>query len=125
MAIARGLPSSVCMPTEVIIRVFAHDHDLRGWLVDELALMSPTIEVQTTAILDAGSAQLLIVGLDALAATELEGLAAVLHARAVPVIGIGAATALPTAAFACVLDAKLTSKQLKRAVRDALAAPPR
>ncbi|HEX5061873.1 MAG TPA: hypothetical protein VFV99_21040 [Kofleriaceae bacterium] len=110
------------MPTEVIIRVFAHDHDLRGWLVDELALMSPTIEVQTTAILDAGAAQLLIVGLDALLPAELATLGALLERRGVPVIGIGTAPPLATA-FVCVLDAKLTSKQLKRAVRDALAAP--
>ena len=124
MAIARGLPSSVCMATEVIIRVFAHDHDLRGWLVDELALMSPTIEVQTTAVLDTGSAHLLIVGLDALVPAELAALGAVLERRALPVIGIGpAAPPLASAAFVCLLDAKLTSKQLKRAVRDALAAP--
>jgi hypothetical protein len=112
------------MQTEVTIHVFAHDRELRAWLVDELALMSPTIDVQTTDTLVSGAAHLLIVGLDALEPRDVARLAELLERRAVPVIGIGtAAPSLATAAFACVLDAKLTSKQLKRAVRDALAAP--
>lgn len=111
------------MLAEVTIQVFAHDHELRGWLIDELALMSPTIDARTADAIDGGPAQLLIVGLDSLAPAEIERLATVLDDRAVPVIGIGVATTLPAAAFASVLDAKLTSKQLKRAVRDALAAP--
>jgi len=114
------------MQAEVTIRVFAYDHELRAWLVDELALMSSTIAVQTTTVLDGGTANLLIVGLDSLQPVDVARLGGLLARRAVPVIGIGApADSLLAAAFVSLLDAKLTSRQLKRAVRDSLAAPQR
>ena len=107
------------MQTEVRIRVLTTDRELRAWLVDELALMSPTIEVQTTETLDGAGASLLIVGLDALAAADLERL----RELTVPVIAIGVPNAQLAGSSVCVLDPKLTSKQLKGAVRDCLATP--
>jgi hypothetical protein len=107
------------MLTEVRIRVITSDRDLRAWVVDELALMSPTIEVQTADTLDAADADLLIVGLDALPAAAAERL----RELSIPVIGIGAPPSVLAGSSVCVLDAKLTSKQLKRAVRDSLALP--
>ena len=106
------------MQTEVRIRVLSHDHELRAWLVDELALISPTIEVQTVDTLDTTGTQLLIVGLDTLDADDV----ARLRELTIPVIAIGTPI-VGLAPVACVLDAKLTSKQLKRAVRDLLAQP--
>jgi hypothetical protein len=111
------------MQPEVRVRVFAHDQELRSWLVDELALLSPTIEVQTVDALDTG-ANLFIVGLDALTIADAERLREL--APATPVIAIGLPSSqLAATPFACVLDTKLTSRELKRAVRDTLANPAR
>jgi hypothetical protein len=111
------------MQTELRVGVFARDLELRTWLVDELALLSPTIEVKTVDALDGASPHLLIVGLDALTLADAERLREL--ARATPVIAIGSpSTQLATAPFACVLDTKLTSKELKRAVRDSLSSRP-
>src|SRR4051794_25983443 len=112
------------MPPEVRIRVFAHDRELRLWLIDELALISPTIEIQTSETVRAldTQAELLIVGLDLLTVADATYLCELVDRRIPPVIAIGALSSqLATAPFVCVLDAKLTSKQLKRAVRDTLA----
>jgi hypothetical protein len=112
------------MQTEVCVRVYKADHELRAWLVDELALISPTIEVQTIDALDAAPAQLLIVGVDALSVADTARLRELIDQR-IPVIAIGAPTSgLADAPFACVLDSTPTSKQLKRAVRDSLAGGP-
>ena len=112
------------MQTEVCVRVFARDHDLRTWLVDELALLSPTLDVKTVDALDDAQAHLLIVGLDALSLADAERLSEL--APATPVIAIGSPTSrLAATPFVCVLDTELTSKQLKRAVRDTLANPSR
>jgi hypothetical protein len=117
------------MAPEIPVCIFAHDAELRAWLADELALMSPTIAVQIAEAVDdlaAGPAALCLLGTEALTAAEVERVCA-LVADSVsrvpfPVIAIGALpTPLVAATFACVLDAKLTSKQLERAVRDALA----
>jgi hypothetical protein len=117
------------MPAEVQIRLYATDGELRAWLADELALMSPTIEVRAVdhvEQLDAVPAALWIVGVEALTLADSELVAELVARRSGPVIAIGAPTSpLRAAAFACVLDARLTSKQLKRAVREALATPSR
>jgi hypothetical protein len=111
------------MQTEVCVRVFSHDQELRAWLVDELALLSPTIDVQTVDALDGAVAHLLIVGLDMLTLADAERLREL--APATPVIAIGSPTSqLAATPFVCVLDTKLTSKELKRAVRDSLSARP-
>lgn len=111
------------MRAEICVRVFAHDRELRSWLVDELALLSSLLEVRTVDALDAAPMDLLIVDVDGLAGGELDRLREL--AATTRVIAIGASTAaLHATNFAAVLDARLTSKQLKRAVRDALAAPP-
>jgi hypothetical protein len=110
------------MQPEVRVRVFAHDRELRAWLVDELALISPTIDVQTIDVLDATGVQLLVVGLEALTAVDVERLCELVDATAVIAIGVPTAR-LASARFACVLDDTLTSKQLKRAVRETLASP--
>ena len=106
------------MQIEVRVLVHTVDRELRMWLVDELALISPTIEVHTADTLDTTGADLLIVGLDALTAADIDRL----RTLSIPVIAIGVEPAqLAGAPQICVLDAKLTSRQLKRAVRDSLA----
>jgi hypothetical protein len=108
------------MKLEVRVVIYTQDRELRAWLVDELALISPTIEARTVDALDASAAQLLIVGIDTLTLAEIDRL----RALTIPIIAIGAATRqLASLPFACVLDARLTSKQLKYAVRDTLATP--
>ena len=107
------------MQTEVRIRVLTNDQELRAWLVDELALISPTIEAQIAESLDTTGADMLIVGLDSLPAAHVE----LLRELSIPVIAIGATPNTLSGSRVCVLDAKLTSKQLKRAVRDSLAMP--
>lgn len=113
------------MPVEVRIHVFARDRDLTTWLTDELALLSPTIEVKmlsTLKTLATDPAELWIVELEALSAADDAQLRDLVEQRNAPVIAIGTPSPpLADAPFACVLDAKLTSKQLKRAVRDVLA----
>jgi hypothetical protein len=127
-AAAAGRPAKMCpMPVEVRIHLFARDQDLATWLTDELALLSPSIEVKTLATLQtlaADPAELWIVELEALSNADDDQLRALVEQRTAPVIAIGAPSPpLANAPFACVLDAKLTSKQLKRAVRDVLASP--
>jgi hypothetical protein len=106
------------MHAEVSVRVFTQDGDLRAWLVDELALMSPTLDVQAISSLDVATAHLLIVSTDLLTVADVDQL----RGLSIPVIAIGApGPQFAGVPFACVLDSKLTSKQFKRAVRDALA----
>ena len=115
------------MPSEVRIHVYARDRELGAWLADELALLSPTIEVMrapTLQTLAAEPAALWIVGLEALSIGDADELRELVVQRSAPVIAIGAPSPpLADAPFACVLEANLTSKQLKRAVRDVLASP--
>ena len=103
------------------MRVFAHDRELRAWLVDELALMSPfgSVEVEEVDALDGvGSGDVLIAGLEHITAGEADKLRELI-AQHVLVIAVGAPQALQMRLdFRCVLDTKLTSRQLKRAVRD-------
>lgn len=111
------------MQTEVSVRVFTHDQELRAWLVDELALISPTLDVQTVDALDGASPHLLIVGLDALSLADAQRVHEL--AATTSVIAIGSPTTeLAAAPFACVLDTKLTNRDLKRAVRDLLSSRP-
>lgn len=115
------------MTVELRVRVYATDGELRAWLADELALMSPTIDVQTVddvRQLDTGRAELVIAGIDLLSPTDSDRLREIVEREVTPVIAIGTPrSALGGAPFACVLDARLTSKQLKRAVRECLARP--
>jgi len=112
------------MQPEIRVRVYALDNELRAWVVDELVLMSPSVTVQAAAsmsALDETQAELFIVGVDALSLAEAQQLREVLDRRRAPVIAIGApGAALAGAAFAAVLDGAVTSKQFKRAVREAL-----
>jgi hypothetical protein len=118
-----GCHDAIAMQTEVCVRVFAQDQELRAWLVDELALLSPTLEVGTVDALDGASAQLLIVGLDGLSLADAQRVREL--ATTTSVIAIGSPTSqLAAAPFVCVLDTKLTSKDLKRAVRESLSARP-
>ncbi len=111
------------MAAELRVGVFARDPELRTWLVDELALLSPTLAIQSLEALEAASLQLLIVDLDALTLADEDRLREV--APLTRVIAIGAPTAqLAATPFCCVLEAELTSKQLKRAVRESLSSPP-
>jgi hypothetical protein len=111
------------MPPEVRVRVFAQDRELRSWLLDELALISPTVEIQTSDTLHALDiqAELWIVGVELLTVADAAYLCELVDHRTAPVIAIGPLTSqLAAARFVCVLDASLTSKQLKRAVRESL-----
>ena len=112
------------MSAAVRVRVYAPDSELRTWLADELALLSPAVDVlavETVQALDAG-AELVIVGLDALTLADGQWVAELVMRRSPPVIAIGTPLgALSSVAFAHVLDAAFTSKQLKRAVRETLA----
>lgn len=111
------------MQAEVCVRVFSHDQELRTWLVDELALLSPTLDIKTIDALDSSAPHLLIVGLDALTLADAHRLREL--AATTSVIAIGSPTSqLAAAPFACVLDTKLTSKELKRAVRETLSSRP-
>lgn len=114
------------MPAEIRVRIFARDRELRAWLTDELALLSPRLEVDAIDDLDAlaeGAPDLWIVGVEALTDAESAQLRTILERRRAPVIAVGTCEALPRDAFASVLDAKLTSLELKRAVRDCIARP--
>lgn len=95
------------------------------WLTDELALLSPSIEVtsaQSLHTLAADPAALWIVELEALSTSDDDQLRQLIEEHTAKVIAIGSPPPpLANAPFACVLDAKLTSRQLKRAVRDVLA----
>lgn len=111
------------MQPEVRVRVFAHDRELRTWLVDELALISPTIAIHAHDTIHAleTPAELVVVGLELLTAADAAFLCDLVDRRTPPVIAIGPLLPqLATAPFACILDATLTSKQLKRAVRESL-----
>lgn len=112
------------MEPEIRVHVYALDTELRAWLVDELVLMSPTVAVQAAAsmaALDEGQAQLYVIGVDTLSLADAQHLRELIDRRRAPVIAIGApGSALAGAAFAAVLDGAVTSKQLKRAVRELL-----
>jgi hypothetical protein len=115
------------MPVEMTVRVrlYARDGELRSWLEDELALMSPAVQLDVVdsvqALADA-AAELWIVGLDALTLAEDERLAEVAAPRTTPIIAIGTPTsAQQRLAFAYRLDTEPTSKQLKRAMRELIA----
>ena len=102
-----------------MIHVFAHDRELRAWLVDELALISPvgSIEVVVIDSLDQVDAcSVLIAGIDRLSANDVDRLRELI-AMHVIVIGVGSPQSIELE-FRCVLDTKLTSRQLKRAMRD-------
>jgi hypothetical protein len=109
----------------VRVRLFARDGELRVWLTDELALMSPHVEldvVESVHALDAAAAELWIVGLDALTLAEDERLAELAARRTTPIIAVGTPTsAHERVGFAYRLDAEPTSKQLKRVVRELIA----
>src|SRR5687767_5612856 len=115
------MPQALRAREQTRVRVFAHDPELRAWLVDELALMSPfgSVEVEEIDALDAaGSCDVLIAGLENVTADEAVKLRELI-AQHVFVIAIGAPQAVQMRLdFRCVLDTKLTSRQLKRAVRD-------
>jgi hypothetical protein len=108
-------------PDPVRVSVFAHDAELRQWLLDELALLSPPFEVRALETLEHAGNDLLIVGLDCMRTHDIEQLRAVILRR-ITVIAIGSPQVLHDPLdFAFVLDPELTSHQLKRALRDSTA----
>ena len=114
------------MPPDARVCLYAPDAELRAWLADELALL-PSIEVHAldaVQALETAPAELLIVSIDALTLADSERVREIVALRTTPVIAIGTPTSsLATVGFTSVLDATLTSKQLKRAVRESLAQP--
>jgi len=84
--------------------------------------VSPPTFVSTADLsaIDPGSMQVLIIGIDRLATRDLERLRT--RTWAVPVITVGADAGIPGAQ---VLSSKLTSRELKHALRTTLAAAAR
>jgi hypothetical protein len=109
------------IPAGTRIQVFTRDSDLRTWLLDELALMSPgsSVEVRALDSLEQSSAtDLLIVDIDHLNEGDVEQLREAIL-KHTSIIAVGSPHRLPVPLdFTCLLESKLTSKQLKRAVRD-------
>ena len=105
------------------ICIVAADDELRSWIVDELRLMSwmtaPAVDAHASlADLQPDGATIVIVGLDRLATGELDRLRA--RTWTAPVIGVGDGGA--DLRLARVLGARLTSRELKLAIRELLAA---
>jgi len=98
------------------------EDDLRSWVTEELLLITwvtqPTL-VTTTALsaIDPATVSVVIVGVDRLAPPELE----LLRSWTVPVIAIGAD---PGISGAHVLGPRLTSRELKVAIRATVFRPP-
>jgi hypothetical protein len=105
-------------PEPIHVCVFARDEDLRGWLVDELLLMTwlGALELglaSSVADACAHTTDLAIVGLDGLSVDETR----LLHEHPA-VIAIG--TPATELARARVLASRLTSRELKQAIRETL-----
>lgn len=123
------VPRSAVTPEPMRVAVFAPDPELRGWLLEELTLMTwkgaldlvalsaITIEAMKPASLD-----LLIVDLDHMSLADVELIAT--RTWAAPVIGIGTLHDRREDRFDQVLGAGVTSRELKRAIREVVSDRP-
>lgn len=108
-----------------VIGVLAPNDDLRAWLLDELALMTSVGAFEVTAAANAeqlplDSLSLLIVALPRMDAEDLDALRA-LRSRCgnTPVIAVGASPRdMQIGELTRVLGLDLTSRELKRAIRE-------
>ena len=103
------------MTSEAVrVCIYAHDDELRTWLVDEVALMTwiGNVQLECVTSLDELAADLVIVGADRLSGDERRAL----DRRSWPVIAVGN----PDAIADRVLGPGLTSRELKQAIREVL-----
>ena len=103
------------------IALWIAEEDLRTWVMEELLLITwvsqPVIvTVADVSLVDPDLTSLLVVGVDRLAPRDLE----LVRRWTVPVIAIGADAGIPRAQ---VLGPKLTSRELKQALRATLQTP--
>lgn len=104
------------VPESIRVCVCGPDEELRAWIVEELALMTwlGSVQLESSAsLLDEPQAfQLVIAGLDGASQEEVDRLAA--RDWTTPLIAIGSR---PVPAHR-VLGTRLTSRELKQAIRD-------
>lgn len=116
-------PTPAAQPLRVA--VCSADEDLRAWILDELRLLTAFGPLQIEVLaslagdrLRAADLALLVVGVDGLASADVEQLRR--RPWSAPVIAIGALHGeLRDVAFDHVLTARLTSRELKQAIRAA------
>jgi hypothetical protein len=96
--------------------VCGQDEDLRAWIIEELRLMTWIGEVELTSAASLAEAppqlELLILGSDGLTTSELERVAQ--RRRSTPVISVGSSPIGADRSF----GPKLTSRELKQAIRE-------
>jgi hypothetical protein len=101
----------------VRICLWIAEEDLRTWVMEELLLVTwtspPSLVVAADPAAVDRDASLLVLGVDRLSPSDLD----LVRSWSVPVIAIGADPGIPRAH---VLGPKLTSRELKRALRAAL-----
>jgi hypothetical protein len=120
------MPHGVSAPDAPMHRIglCVADDELRAWLADELALMTwiGSLRIEPTESLPTWDGlSLVIAEVDALSAEQLEVLRC--SGTRTHVIAIATSPTPPGIAFAGVLNATLTSRQLRSAVRGCLMAP--
>jgi hypothetical protein len=115
-------PAVTAEPEPVRVAVFAPDDELRAWLVEELTLMAwkgaldlVTLTAVTADALKTASLDLLIVDLDRMSLADVDVIAT--RTSTAPVIGIGTLRDHRVDRFEQVLGPRLTSRELKRAIR--------
>lgn len=118
-------PPTAVTPEPVRVAVFAPDDELRGWLLEELSLMTwmgalrlDPIASVASDVLDPDSLDLLIVDLDRMTAADVQAIAT--RTWTAPVIAIGTMRDRREYQFDHVLGAGLTSRELKQAIRQAV-----
>lgn len=112
-------------PEPIRVALFAPDDELRGWLVEELSLMTwmgalqlDTLTAMTMDAIDPDALDLLIVDLDRMSAAEVQAIAT--RSWTAPVIAIGTLLDRREYQFDHVLGSRLTSRELKQAIRKAV-----
>ncbi len=101
----------------VRVCIYARDDELRSWLLDELALMSwiGRLQLECVTTLDGVVADLVIIGADPLTADDRRAI----DRKQWPGIAIGHADVIADR----ILGARLTSRELKQAIRELLVRP--
>jgi hypothetical protein len=109
-------------PEPIRVAVFAPDDELRGWLVEELSLMTwmgalqlDTLTAMTLDAIEPDALDLLIVDLDRMSPADVQTIAT--RSWTAPVIAIGTVRDPREYRFDQVLGSRLTSRELKQAIR--------
>ena len=112
-------------PEPVRVAVFAPDDELRGWLLEELSLMTwmgvlqlDAVTSMTNPTVDLDGLDLLIVEIDRLSAADAQAIAT--RTWNAPVIAIGTPREQRAEPYEHVLSSRLTSRELKQAIRKAV-----